>query len=186
MTLEEALRVGERALGVIKCTYACIYSTSKKKMFSIQKSDTQWNDEKPRTYALSEDSGKEILFIAPIVVANRGSNPPDIESRKYVNVDFTEYAIDVMGEKYDLTKKVSKDDPGSCYAIMDDLIESGEHVMVNKNAIEWFPSGLVFTTEGEYADGKLRTSFNERLAAAEERLNKAKAILIAAGFTNII
>lgn len=68
------------------------------------------------------------------------------------------------------------------------IIESGEPIYIKPAAFEWYPLDVKNTTvieKGE--DGEeYELNLDDAIAAAEDRLNKAKAILIAAGFTNII
>ena len=69
-----------------------------------------------------------------------------------------------------------------------EIVESGEPIYIKPAAFEWYPLDVKNTTiieKGE--DGEeYELNLDGAIAAAEERLNKAKAILIAAGFTNII
>lgn len=68
------------------------------------------------------------------------------------------------------------------------IIESGEPIYIKPAAFEWYPLDIQNATiveKGENGE-EYELNLDEAIAAAEERLNKAKAILIAAGFTNII
>lgn len=71
---------------------------------------------------------------------------------------------------------------------MIEIIESGEPIYIKPAAFEWYPldiNNATIVEKGE--DGEeYELNLDDAIAAAEERLNKAKAILIAAGFTNII
>lgn len=183
MTLQEALKIGERAFGVVKCRYACLYATGGKiKLFSLQGRDTEWDDGGVHTYAVT-DKGKKVQYRAPIVIANRADNP-EIEDK--VLVRFTEYAVDVIGEKYDHTTKQKKFDPNSNYAEIDKILANEEPFKVKSVAIEWFPSGMVFARDGEYADEELRADYNKRLEAARKKMEQAKAVLIGAGLSNLL
>ena len=183
MTLKEALQVGKRALGVIKCTYACVYDKSgERKLFSLQGLDTRWADGTPRTYAIIGKDRKQ-QYRAPIVIADRADNTnPEHDATVY----FTEFAVDVIGEKYDKTTKLRKDSPVGNFAVIDKILEKGNPVVVRTAAIEWFPSDIVFTRDGEYADEELRKDYNERLEAARKKMEQAKAVLIGAGLSNLL
>lgn len=68
------------------------------------------------------------------------------------------------------------------------IIESGEPIYIKPAAFEWYPLDVKNTTiieKGENGE-EYELNLDDAIAAAEDRLNKAKAILIAAGFTNII
>ena len=68
------------------------------------------------------------------------------------------------------------------------IIESGEPFYIKPAAFEWYPldvNNATIIEKGENGE-EYELNLDDAIAAAEERLNKAKAILIAAGFTNII
>ena len=68
------------------------------------------------------------------------------------------------------------------------IIESGEPIYIKPAAFEWNPLDIENATiieKGENGE-EYELNLDDAIAAAEERLNRAKAILIAAGFTNII
>lgn len=68
------------------------------------------------------------------------------------------------------------------------IVESGEPIYIKPAAFDWHPFDIENATIIEKGENgkEYELNLDDAIAAAEDRLNKAKAILIAAGFTNII
>ena len=204
MRYKQALSIG-KSEGTIQCTYAILFDKSGRKLFALQRK--HFEDHIPRNYLVNEGSdygdfwGDNMLIPYTgagkegVVLWDGGSRTTDNTDTGYLTIDFplveaVQYSADKLvpakllyeAKTYLLrtitSAKVVKKQYSERWQKLYDTINNADVVYVKPAAFNWQPVEIGGSTNIE--------SKTTKIQKAKQKLDQAKAILIAAGATNII
>ena len=179
MTYKTALTLGQRADGVIKCTYAELYDENGLKLFSFQR----------------------LVGKGTYTVVDELSNGVTVDKDKIVmSVDFP--LVEVSGEPMDtrlvpckllygareilfqaIQKARRKNEK---YRVMLEMLNNNKYFYIKPAAFFWSVSEFRLVPEIDPETGETINYTSERLAKAEENLKMARAILLGSTATLIL
>lgn len=202
MTYEQAFNIGSKVEGYVKCTYAMLYSEDKRRAFSFQHRDashnralTELNNAVGATAVdwatANSDESVNLLYDVPICVTNAY-----VPGEKLVPVKMTDYANEIINRKIDIafSKYKGSNNPvndrnwyntNKRWEELHAALEADNTFYVKECAIDWCPTNIHNVTVTDPTTGQL-IRLSDAIAAAEERLQKAKTLLIASGLTVFI
>lgn len=192
MTLQQALHIGTTVDGYVKCTYAMLYDAATgNKLFSVNRtniSKARIDYEKQLgDVDVYEADNKVYMHDIPILSVN-AEDIPDVNA-KFIKATLDESARRYINDKI-MGGYIARHPSGNFHtnAYANDgahyvfQFEKGSQVLVKNVAIDWVPANMdnmdIVDENGQ--------PFEAQLRASEEKLRKAKALLIAAAGTVII
>lgn len=187
MNLKEAINIGYTCDGYVKCTYAELHSTIGAKVWSVQRSVYALNDARKGISAADEDltmTENGLVVDYPIVMIS--GDPVYSPDGKWVQVELTDWCKEFILRKWEKSKHYASE-----YNKKQDLNRwrliklLDQPLWVKEVAIEWIPTDVINAkviseTTGAYVD------LNQQIEVSKAKLDKAKALLVAAGATMII
>lgn len=183
MTLQQALHIGTTVDGYVKCTYAMLYDAVKgNKLFSVNR----FNINKARIdyekqlgeVDVYEADNKVYLHDIPILSVY-AEDVADPEAR-FIKATLDDTAVRYINDK--IMGGYRARHPHGDWKTKVFQFEKGDQVLVKNVAIDWVPANMdnmdIVDENGQPLEVQLR--------ASEEKLRKAKALLIAAAGTAVI
>lgn len=202
MEYREALHIGSKADGVIKCTYATIYDAQGNKLFSLQNVNAQYGVEYEGGYSEGESNKQDMIItqLSPdVYFADSGfggvtSGDADIRGGITMKVPLVEITT-ISNERLvpaKLTTEGKKLIIDACknvrvvnakYKKLIEVLESNQTIYIKPAAFDWHAVDITNATIMDQ-DGKT-IDLDAAIAQAKKKMDTAKALLAGAAITNI-
>ena len=185
MLYDEAFKIGAKCDGYVRCTYAQLMSSELGALFSLQSAYTRINKGRVELenigafdHTQNTDANAVVLDV-PVVIADTY-----VPNERLVPVRLTEDAATMIAAK--VARRIKKTDPtDERRKLLEGLRNYKKYVFyVKKVAIDWVPTDIQNATIID-ENGK-PILLSDYTKAAKEQLDRAKAILAAAGVLTII
>ena len=186
MTLQQALHIGTAVDGYVKCTYAMLYDAVKgNKLFSVNRFNINRAriDYEKQLGEVDVYNADNTVYLHDIpILSVYAEDVADPEAR-FIKATLDDVAVQYINHKIAggyigrHPKKYKKDGLKGVFQF-----KVGDQVLVKNVAIDWVPANMdnmdIVDENGQPLEVQLR--------ASEEKLRKAKALLIAAAGTAVI
>lgn len=202
MEYREALHIGSKADGIIKCTYATIYDATGKALFSMQNVNAQYGVTYEGGYSEGESNKQDMIItqLTPdVYFADSGfggvtSGDADIRGGITMKVPLVEITT-ISNERLvpaKLTAEGAKLIINACknvrvvnakYKKLIEVLESNQTIYIKPAAFDWHATDVKNATIVDQ-DGKT-IDLDTAIAQAKKKMDAAKALLAGAAITNI-
>lgn len=178
MLFREALRIGSKAEGIIKCTFATIYDKNGKGLFSLQRTKalrlidttdntwTQVNDgvffvDNQRKLQEAHYAGTETELHGGITIDFPLVTISEVSNERLIPARLTAEAVELIMKACENVKTAK-----AKYIELSRIIEERDLVYVKPLAFDWYPIAV-----------------SDKLEEARKKMENAKALLLASGGT---
>lgn len=202
MEYREALHIGSKADGVIKCTYATIHDAQGNRLFSLQNVNAQYGVTYEGGYREGESTKQDMIItqLTPdVYFADSGfggitSGDADIRGGITMKVPLVEITT-ISNERLvpaKLTTEGAKLIINACknvrvvnakYKKLIEILESNQTIYIKPSAFDWYATDIKNATIVDQ-DGKT-IDLDTAIAQAKKKMDAAKALLAGAAITNI-
>lgn len=202
MEYREALHIGSKADGVIKCTYATIYDAQGNKLFSLQNVNAQYGVTYEGGYSEGESNKQDMIItqLTPdVYFADSGfggvtSGDADIRGGITMKVPLVEITtisnarlvpakLTAEGKKLIINACKNVRVVNAKYKKLIEVLESNQTIYVKPAAFDWHATDVKNATIVDQ-DGKT-IDLDAAIEQAKKKMDTAKALLAGAAITNI-